>query len=130
MKEYDEWNEIKKFQEYKKIRARNVFCKEREMWWIVLGLNIGDEEDGKGVMFERPVLIIKKFNNNLFGGCALSSKIKESNKYYMKIIVKGGIRSVILSQLRLYDTKRLQEKIGVLNTERFNEITTAIKNLL
>jgi mRNA interferase MazF len=130
MKEYDDWNEIKKFQEYKKARTRNVFCKEREIWWVVLGLNIGDEEDGKGIMFERPVLIVKKFNNNLFWGCALSSKIKDNNKYYMKVIIKGGVRSVILSQLRLYDVKRLQEKIDVLNKEKFNEITTAIKNLL
>ena len=127
MKKFDEWNKIKKSQDEK---DRNVFCKEREIWWSTLGLNIGDEEDGKGELFERPVIVIKKFNNNIFWGCALSTKIKESNQYYIKVNTKKGVQSVIISQLRLYDVKRLGEKIDFANHEDFEKIKTAIKKLL
>ncbi len=106
MKDFDAWNIIKKKYDEKDREIIKVFCHEREIWWISLGLNIGDEEDGKGALFERPILVIKKFNNNIFWGCSLSTKIKDQNKYYHKIDTKEGIRSVIISQLRLYDTKR------------------------
>ncbi len=127
MKDFNAWSEVKKSQDDK---IRNVFCKERDIWWSTLGLNIGDEEDGKGELFERPIIVIKKFNNNIFWGCALSTKIKDNNKYYVKVKTKEGVQSVIISQLRLYDTKRLGEKIDVASKEDFEKIKTAIKNLL
>ena len=70
--------------------------------------SIGDEEDG----------------------CALSTKIKDNNKYYITIKTSEGLRSVIISQLRLYDTKRLQEKFDIVSQEEFYKIKTAIKLLL
>lgn len=130
MKNFDEWNIVKKKRDSISREKHIVYCKEKEIWWIFLGLNVGDEEDGKGNLFERPVLVIKKFNNNLFWGCALSTKVKENNKYYKNINTKGGIRSVIISQLRIYDSKRLQEKFDVIDNEEFEKIKTAIKELL
>lgn len=130
MKDFDTWNEIKKEHDRKNRLINPVYMKEREIWWLSLGLNIGDEEDGKGELFERPVVVVKKFNNNLFWGCALSTKIKENNPYYVKISTKSGEQSVIISQLRLYDTKRLQEKLDIVSKENFNKIKTAIKLLL
>ncbi len=32
------------------------------MIWCSIGINVGDEEDGKNELYERPVLVIKKFN--------------------------------------------------------------------
>ena len=55
---------------------------EGEIWWCLLGTNIGDEEDGKGELFSRPVLVIKKFNKHLFWGIPLSTQIKENEFYY------------------------------------------------
>lgn len=130
MKNFDTWNELKKQQDKKDRLQHPVYCKEREIWWLSLGLNIGDEEDGKGEFFERPIIVVKKFNNNLFWGCALSTKIKDGNPYYLKVSTKEGEQSVIISQLRLYDTKRLQEKMGVVGKDDFNKIKTAIKGLL
>ena len=37
--------------------------KEKDVWYAQLGVNIGNEEDGKGNTFKRPVLVIKKFGN-------------------------------------------------------------------
>ena len=130
MKNFDEWNIVKKNRDSILREEHIVYCKEKEVWWISLGLNVGDEEDGKGELFERPVLVIKKFNNNLFWGCALSTKIKENNKYYIKVKVADEFQSVIISQLRLYDSKRLQDKIAFLSEDDFNKTKTAIKKLL
>ena len=54
----------------KKIEINNSnkyprFFKEREIWWASIGSNVGSEEDGKNNDFERPVLILKKFNKDL-----------------------------------------------------------------
>ncbi len=35
---------------------------EREVWWCALGANIGFEQDGGQEDFERPVVVLKKFN--------------------------------------------------------------------
>jgi len=40
-----------------------LFFHEREIWWCLLGVNIGSEQDGRGVNFTRSVLIFKKFNS-------------------------------------------------------------------
>lgn len=40
----------------------NLYFYEKDVWWASLGANIGHEEDGKNKKFERPVLILKKFN--------------------------------------------------------------------
>ena len=45
-------------------RQRKPLFKEGEIWWCSIGLNVGDEEYGKGPFFQRPVLIFKKFTKN------------------------------------------------------------------
>lgn len=126
MKDFDAWNEVKKVNNEKK----RLFFKERDVWWMSFGLNIGDEEDGKGYGYVRPVLILKKFNTNLFWGCAVSSKLKEGNKYYVQIDIRGESKSVIISQFRLYDSKRLDNKIGVCSVEDSDKIKKTIKDIL
>jgi PemK-like, MazF-like toxin of type II toxin-antitoxin system len=60
----------------------------------------------------------------------LSRKIKDANKYYVTISTKEGLRSVILSQMRLYDTKRLRGKLDFASQKDFLKVKTAIKELL
>lgn len=92
---------------------------EREIWWCHVGYNIGYEEMGKGEHFQRPVLILKKFNNNLFMGVLLSSKLKEDNKHYKKITFDNKEISAMISQTRTMDSKRLIEKMGTLDQKDF-----------
>ena len=129
MKDFDAWNEVKKIKN-ENIRNLRLFFKEREIWWMYFGLNIGDEQDGKGSEYVRPVLIIKKFNKNLFWGCAISSKLKSNNGYYFQIFTKDGPRSVILSQFRLYDLQRLRNKMDMCTLDDFCKIKQAIKDML
>lgn len=108
-----------------------IFFREKEIWWCSLGVNIGFEQDGKGEEFQRPVLIIKKFNQFVVLIVPLTTKIKKNNKYYYPCDSGDGIsRMVIISQLRLIDTKRLLHKIGFVEKERFGEIKNAIKSML
>jgi mRNA interferase MazF len=94
-----------------KTQRRDFIINEGQVFWCSLGENIGDEENGKGYIFRRPVLIFKKFNNNLFWGIPMSTKNKD-NKYYVKILLKNIEQSAMISQLRVLDTKRLDEYIG------------------
>jgi mRNA interferase MazF len=102
---------------------------EREVYWCSLGENVGDEENGKGDMFRRPVLVFKKFNNNIFWGIPMSTKNKESF-YYIKVTLRDIEQSVILSQLRLLGTKRLDTKIGYLSELDFLKIQDSIVNII
>ena len=126
-KDFDSWNTIKKDTEKE---LREFFFKPREIWWCRLGCNIGHEQDGKGVEFERPVVIIKKFNNRICLTAPLTTKLKD-NKYYVPIVAEDGVdRMCIISQIRLTDIVRFNEKIGFATEETFNQIIKAIKDML
>ena len=103
IKDFDIWNIQKK--NTHQSHGRPMFS-EREIWWCSLGVNVGDEQDGKGTSFSRPVLVLKKFNRNIFVGVPLSTQLKDKS-YYHRINFKGKEQSVILSQIRLLDAKRL-----------------------
>ena len=123
--DFDKWNKLKKNLSDKK---SNIFFHEREIWFCSLGKNIGFEEDGKNELFERPILIIKKFNNDIFLAIPLTSS-KKNNKYYFHYEINGEMYSGILSQIRLLDRKRLSRKIGMIKEEDFNKILESISNL-
>lgn len=99
---------------------------EREIFWCAIGQNVGDEECGKGELFTRPVLVIKKFNSNLFWGVPLTTKVKE-NKYYIKITFNNKTQCAMITHLRLYDSKRLYNRLGRLDTKDFAVVVEQIK---
>ncbi len=108
MKDFKKWNSIKTKIEIK--REETYYFDEREIWWSSLGLNVGHEEDGKNQLYERPVLILKKFNSKIVWVLPMSSKIK-SGKYYYQIEYGGVIYTVLLSQLKLMSSKRLIRQV-------------------
>lgn len=124
-KKFDEWNIVKKTTH--KIKKR-VYFKERDIFYIRIGENIGFEQSGKGEMFLRPVIILKKFNNDFFMGVPLTTTIKEG-KYYFSFEFTTKKSNAILSQIRPFDVKRVKHKIGVINKEDFKKIKEKISNL-
>ncbi|MFZ1812167.1 MAG: type II toxin-antitoxin system PemK/MazF family toxin [Candidatus Saccharimonadales bacterium] len=108
VRDYQKWHELKQRLEHTEFQGN---FSEREVWWCSLGANIGFEEDGKNNLFERPVLVLKKYNKQLFVGLPLSTAVK-SSRYYHQISVgdKNGV--VILSQARAFSSNRLQRRIG------------------
>ena len=122
--EYDNWNKQKKiFAE-----ANRVYFHKGDVWYASIGKNIGDEEDGKNKNFERPVLITRKFNNSIFIGVPLTSQDKKG-KYYHKLISFSG-STALLSQVRLFDAKRLLRYIGKVENNELKEIKLKIGEIV
>ncbi len=128
MKKFDQWNKKKKNIDEKELDF-DFFYHEREIWWAGIGLNIGIESNGKHRDFERPVLIVRKFNKNQFYGLPLTS-VKKTGKFYLKIIFKNKDAWVNFSQLRVFDTKRLLRKIDTLSEKQFLEIKSKLKDFI
>ena len=135
-KDFDGWNDIKKSVNDKQAR---VFFHPRELWFAHLGVNVGFEQDGRGVEFLRPVLIISKFNNQVLWGIPLTRTSKPGNRYYADFHYASFPENErapleasvgILSQLRLIDSKRLRYKIGTVRAAEFGTIKEKIRRLL
>ena len=125
-KDFQKWHKAKK--ELDKNLSR-LFFHEREVWWCSTGLNIGFEQDGRGEYFARPILIFKKFNNEVFWAIPLNTKIKKG-KFYVSIELGDGVpRVVIISQLRLMDAKRLIDKMSTVSDDNYKLIQKAVINL-
>lgn len=105
------------------------FFHEKEVWFCSLGVNIGFEQDGRGEEFLRPVVIIKKFNQQIFWGLPLTKNQRKS-KYYFSFNLNKLTSTVILSQIRLIDGKRLHYKIGHISKVDFLEIKKHLMQLL
>jgi len=124
-KNFNKWNRLKQTLQYK--GAMPPLFKERDIWWCSIGANLGFEEDGKQEKFVRPVLIVKKFNREMFLGIPLSTKNKD-NPYYVPITVKGETVSALISQLRVFSSKRMQNKLAGLDSKDYQSIVEKITN--
>lgn len=135
----EKWNELQ--------RSLNTIDnfprpKRRQIWWCVIGLNVGQEQscsDG----FERPVLVLKVFGS-MFWGLPITSSDpegkKESNPLYIKLddVTYTNDRKeekrlhgfVALHQLRVFDGRRLKRKILKMDVEPFEVILSEIRRLL
>lgn len=89
MKEFDKWNEVKKELEKDSV---SFGYKNRDIFYIKMGQNIGFEQNGKGD--------------------SLSTNI------------------ALLSQMRLFSSKRLLNKIGVMDKESFEKMKEKFKKLV
>lgn len=102
---------------------------EGDVWWCHLGSNIGYEEDGKGDKLLRPVIILHKFNNRLFYGLPTSTKIKD-NKFYFQMTIKNKQVSVLLSQMKAIDVKRLMYKKAKISDNELNILKKQMSKLI
>lgn len=102
------------------LRGKNkrTLFKEGEIWWCSIGMNVGVEIYGKGPKFERPVLVMKKFHNDLFFGIPMTSKSKEGD-WYVLTHFSGTEVTAVLNQARTLDSRRLTERMGTLTEEQF-----------
>jgi mRNA interferase MazF len=112
-------------------RQRPIGYKERDVWWLSVGHNVGCEEDGKNLDFSRPVLVVKKFNDAMFWGIPLTSRQK-TGSFYCSFLVSGTdvTNTALLSQLRVFDTKRFIKKMGMVNKQDFNTVKTKLTDFL
>lgn len=119
-KEFDRWNERKKRLHVME-RSKALFYYEREVWWCSIGMNVGVEAYGKHQHFERPVLVVKKFNKEMFWGVPLTSK-PGIGQFSCEVTYGRGPSWAMLSQLKNFSSKRLLRKIGMVQSVCFSEI--------
>lgn len=128
-KDFRKWNDKKSTID--QIEKRPFFH-EREIWWCNLGMNVGFEQDGGGKDYLRPVIIYRKFNNEIFWAIPLTHTDKKT-KYYFQLTKEADIptSTAILSQIRLVDARRLSHKLEVnISKEDFATLTKKFKALL
>ncbi len=125
-KDFDTWN----------LRKRSIhdgsfsrYIHAREIWWASLGLNVGDEEDGKNEQFERPVLVLRKFNDRIVLAVPLTTKSK-NNPYYIAFEHAGASFAAIISQVRLLSTKRFTRKIRRIDRKLFDRIRCSLAAMI
>ena len=127
-KDFDKWNEQKKAVNAYELRW-DFFYHQREVWWCSIGLNVDVETDGKQVNFERPVLVIQKFNKEMFWGAPITSK-ERTGEFYEKITHEKGVAWAMLTQMRTFSSKRLLRKIGMIPKTDFARIQDKMCELL
>ncbi len=126
MKDFDNWNIKKKEIHIKEVK---LYYHPREIWWCYLGLNVGCEQDGSEKKFLRPVIIIRDFGPS---SCLIVPLTKSTKKHPLRVSigkVENNEAVAVLSQIKVIDTKRLLEKIGVLNKDNYSILRKTVRNL-
>ena len=121
LKDFDSWNGIKKGLD---VKNNKMLFKEGEMWWCHLGENVGNEINGKGDRFTRPVYVFKKYDRYSFLGLPLTTKDKVGS-WYFPIIFREKKQTILLSQGRILDYRRLREKMGEIGETERTEVRKA-----
>jgi len=125
MNDFDGWNALKKQLD---TLPRAPRFSEREVWWCSIGVNVGHEQDGKNKLYNRPVVVLRKFNKQLFLGVPLSTA--GPGPYRHPFSFKNRQQYALISHLRLYDARRFGRRMGELPEATFNELKTEVRGLL
>ena len=123
-KDFDKWNIRKK--QTDKTKVGPIF-NVGEIWWCFLGINIGIEIDGKGDLFIRPVLILKKINRHSAWILPLTSTFKD-NIFIYKLITYNS--NVSLSQIRNISHERFERKITSISVDEYEHIIIRLRYIL
>ena len=89
-----------------------------------MGENVGSEINGKSEIFTRPIFIFKKYDKYSFLGLPLSTKTKIGS-WYVPINFLGKSQVVVLRQGRVFDYRRLKEKMGELEIIEVSSVRDA-----
>ena len=131
---FDEWNEVKK-----RTAKENILYgfKERDIFYIKMGENLGFEQNGKGNLFIRPIVVLKKLNSQMFVGIPLSTQLKKGSFFFEFSFMKKSkeryeLRNniAILAQIRTFSVKRLLNKIGMMENNDFEKMKEKLEQLL
>lgn len=121
--QFNEWNFLKQCLSDGGIAH---FCREREIWVCAIGKNIGREQNGKREMFQRPVLVVRKFGSGLFFGIPLTSTVS-CNDFVLQI---SGGSFLVLNQLKSFDMRRLLRRMRRLDEIEFEYILIQTKRVI
>jgi mRNA interferase MazF len=126
-KDFDEWNTLKKTLHHEQAHERCFH--DREIWWCSLGINVGNEQDGRNDHFVRPVLILRRYNSEVALVVPLTRTQKEGRFYHVLAVASVRGSRVVLSQLRTISSKRLRARMARVPEKEFCRIRDKIVQL-
>ncbi len=121
-KDFDRWNGVKKATDDKLV---NFDVHEREIWWMSLGINVGVEIDGKNEYFDRPALVLRKFNRQVVWVLPTTQQARDE-RFYERFSFGDETFYIALTQIRTVSTKRFLRKIGMLSQEDFDKVKARV----
>jgi mRNA interferase MazF len=123
LKDFDAWNIQKKRTHSEE---SGVIFYEREVWWCVLGINVGVEIDGRHERFLRPAVVVRKFNKDMALVIPTTARDK-TGKYYLAVSGEDKRRYIAcLSQLRVISSKRFYRKIGTISQSEYKSLLSKV----
>lgn len=125
-KDFDNWNNQKKILD--KTEQKFLF-KQGEVWWCSVGVNIADESCGKGDIFSRPVLILKKLSGGSYIGIPLSTK-RKAGSWFVDVNIHGEIVAALIYQIRMFSANRFQRRLTTLDIVDFTRVKEKLEALL
>ena len=125
-KDFDGWNKRK---QYIDGRTNTPFYHIREVWWCALGVNIGTEQDGKGVKYARPCVVVSALGRDACIVVPLTTSPREHPLRIAVGMVQDEVSKANISQLRVIDSKRLLDKVGFLDEGAFTQLKNRIRNM-
>ena len=119
IKRFLEWIGLK--EKLDKNSSEPPLVKERDLWWISFGENVGSEINGKNKLFSRPGLIFKKLSRGFFLVAPTTTQ-KKVGSWYVEIKQEGKTMYVCLHQIRVVDYRRLSTRLGQMDSDDFKKI--------
>ncbi len=133
IKDYEQWNVEK---QHIDMRNPKRYPRARQIWNVKLGVNVGDEANGKTKFF-RPVLVLKK-RWSMYICVPLTSKTKTNSDYYYNIRSvnqsdANGVKITsvaMLSHIKSLDGRRFYKHKGTLSSDEFGHIQKILQTQL
>jgi UDP-N-acetylbacillosamine transaminase len=124
---FNNWNKLKQNIHQKDIK---INIKERNVYFISMGQNVGTESYGKGELFLRPVIVYKKISHNSFVGIPLTSKIKDGSYYFTFNRKNGKKNTAMLNQMKTFDSKRVVSFNGTISKNVYRDLKSQLATFL
>jgi mRNA interferase MazF len=108
--------------------SKPPLVKERDLWWVSMGENIGSEMNGKSRLFSRPAVVLKKLSRGFFL-VAPTTSVQHEGTWYVEITQAGRRTVVCLHQVRVIDYRRLSTRMGQIDSDDFDKVKDAFWRL-
>lgn len=126
VKQFIAWMTLK--EKLHHVQSLPPYVKERDLWWISFGENVGSEINGKSKHFSRPGLVLKKLSRGFYLVAPTTTKEK-SGSWYAQISHEYRVMYVCLHQIPTVDHRRLSSRLGQLDSDDFDRVQAAFLEL-
>lgn len=118
MKDFQKWHILKETLDKKE---HTHLFNEKDIWWCSVGENIWIEQNGKNENFERPVVILRKYNSELFFWAPLTTSTREHPlRHPYKI--NDTEWSINLTQCRTWSVNRLLRRMWRISDSEMTQL--------